>query len=183
MIYIILGVVSGIATGVGIGGGTLLIIILTTLFGINQKVAQSCNLIFFIPTAIISILANIKNKNINILESIPLIIIGSIAGLFSGLLASGGGLIIVPMLVLIYKMSEKESRAETIFCIFPMVITSMIIYGKTQFVNWNIGILCGIGGALGGFIGSKLLNKINDKYLIIIFIIFTIYSAVMMLIK
>ena len=78
MIYIILGVVSGIATGVGIGGGTLLIIILTTLFGINQKVAQSCNLIFFIPTAIISILVNIKNKNINILESIPLIISGII---------------------------------------------------------------------------------------------------------
>ena len=128
--------------------------------------------------------SNIEKKEI--LKKIfdkKLIIIGSIAGLFSGLLASGGGLIIVPMLVLIYKMSEKESRAETIFCIFPMVITSMIIYGKTQFVNWNIGILCGIGGALGGFIGSKLLNKINDKYLTIIFIIFTIYSAVMMLIK
>ena len=112
-----------------------------------------------------------------------LIIIGSIAGLFSGLLASGGGLIIVPMLVLIYKMSEKEARAETIFCIFPMVIASMIIYGKTEFVDWKIGILCGIGGALGGFMGSKLLNKINEKYLVFIFIIFTIYSAVMMLIK
>ena len=112
-----------------------------------------------------------------------LIIIGSIAGLFSGLLASGGGLIIVPMLVLIYKMSEKEARAETIFCIFPMVIASMIIYGKTEFVDWKISILCGIGGALGGFMGSKLLNKINEKYLVFIFIIFTIYSAVMMLIK
>ena len=128
--------------------------------------------------------SNIEKKEIlKKLFDKKLIIIGSIAGLFSGLLASGGGLIIVPMLVLIYKMSEKESRAETIFCIFPMVITSMIIYGKTKFVDWNIGILCGIGGALGGFIGSKLLNKINDKYLIIIFIIFTIYSAVMMLIK
>ena len=83
--------------------------------------------------------SDIGNSNIEkkeILKKIfdkKLIIIGSIAGLFSGLLASGGGLIIVPMLVLIYKMSEKESRAETIFCIFPMVITSMIIYGKTQF--------------------------------------------------
>ena len=87
MIYIIIGVVSGIATGVGIGGGTLLIIILTTLLGINQKVAQSCNLIFFIPTAITSILINIKNKNINILESIPLIISGIIFSIIGSKIA------------------------------------------------------------------------------------------------
>ena len=87
MIYIIIGVVSGISTGVGIGGGTLLIIILTTLLGINQKVAQSCNLIFFIPTAITSILINIKNKNINILESIPLIISGIIFSIIGSKIA------------------------------------------------------------------------------------------------
>lgn len=48
---------------------------------------------------------------------------------------------------------------------------------KKQFVNWNTGILCAIGGIIGGFTGAKLLNKIPDKYLKLAFAIFLIYAG------
>lgn len=63
---IIIGTISGIISGTGMGGGTILIFLLTFLFQIEQHVAQATNLIFFIPTSIIAIIVNIKNRNINL---------------------------------------------------------------------------------------------------------------------
>lgn len=62
---IIIGIISGIVSGTGMGGGTILIFLLTFMCGIEQHIAQATNLIFFIPTSIVAIIVNIKNKNIN----------------------------------------------------------------------------------------------------------------------
>ena len=60
---ILIGIVSGIVSGTGMGGGTILIFLLTFFMGVEQHIAQATNLIFFIPTSIIAILVNLKNKN------------------------------------------------------------------------------------------------------------------------
>ena len=65
MIEILTGFISGIVSGTGMGGGTILILCLSMFLGINQKIAQATNLIFFIPTSIAAIYINIKQKNIN----------------------------------------------------------------------------------------------------------------------
>lgn len=80
---IIISIISGIATGIGLGGGTILIIGLTTILEIERKIAQSINLIFFVPTAIISIILNWKNKNIRWKVAIY-IVISSIIGVIFG---------------------------------------------------------------------------------------------------
>ena len=66
MIEAIIGLISGIVSGTGMGGGTILIFLLSFLLGVEQHVAQATNLIFFIPTSIVAIIVNIKNKNIDI---------------------------------------------------------------------------------------------------------------------
>ena len=66
MFEIIIGFISGIVSGTGMGGGTILIVLLTFMLGIEQHVAQATNLIFFIPTSIIAIIVNLKNKNIEL---------------------------------------------------------------------------------------------------------------------
>ena len=63
---IIIGLISGIVSGTGMGGGTILIFLLTFMCGLEQHVAQATNLIFFIPTSIVAIIVNIKNKNIDL---------------------------------------------------------------------------------------------------------------------
>lgn len=63
---IMIGLISGIVSGTGMGGGTILIFLLTFMCGIEQHIAQATNLIFFIPTSIVAIIVNIKNKNIDI---------------------------------------------------------------------------------------------------------------------
>ena len=66
MIEILIGIVSGIITGTGMGGGTILIALLTLIRGLDQHVAQATNLVFFVPTSIVAIIMNIKNKNVDI---------------------------------------------------------------------------------------------------------------------
>ena len=65
MIEILTGFVSGIVSGTGMGGGTILILCLSIFLNIDQKIAQATNLLFFIPTSIAAIYVNIKEKNIN----------------------------------------------------------------------------------------------------------------------
>ena len=66
MSEIIIGLVSGIVSGTGMGGGTILIFLLSFWMGIEQHIAQATNLIFFIPTSMVAIIVNLKNKNIDV---------------------------------------------------------------------------------------------------------------------
>lgn len=59
-----IGFVSGIISGMGIGGGTILIPALVFLLGLEQQQAQGVNLIYFIPTAITALITHNKNKNV-----------------------------------------------------------------------------------------------------------------------
>lgn len=114
----------------------------------------------------------IENKNIKIIIS------GLIIGVLSGLFSSGGGIIAVIIFNRILKLDEKDSRAMAVCCILPMVLTSLFFYNRGNYIDWKLGMYCGIGGIIGGTIGSIMLQKINDKYLQLIFIVFLIYSAI-----
>ena len=76
MVEVLIGIISGIVSGTGMGGGTILIFLLTFFMGIEQHIAQATNLIFFIPTSIIAILVNLKNKNIYLKSAIIISIFG-----------------------------------------------------------------------------------------------------------
>lgn len=83
MLEILFGSISGIISGMGMGGGTFLIFFLTYFLQVNQYVAQSVNLIYFIPTSITSVIVNYKNKNIDFKIAIYISLIG-IIGAFLG---------------------------------------------------------------------------------------------------
>lgn len=88
MIELLIGIISGIFSGTGMGGGTILIFLLGTVVGIEQHIAQATNLIFFIPTSISAIVVNIKNKNIDFKLAILISILGIIGAIFGAKLAT-----------------------------------------------------------------------------------------------
>ena len=81
MLNILIGIVSGIISSLGMGGGAILILCLSFVFGKEQHIAQGANLIFFIPTAIVSIIINIKNKLIKWKIGIIIAICGAIGAI------------------------------------------------------------------------------------------------------
>ena len=65
IVYLIVGSIGGVLGGMGMGGGTLLIPLLTIFCGVEQRIAQAINLISFIPMAVVSLIIHFKNKLIN----------------------------------------------------------------------------------------------------------------------
>ena len=63
--FLLIALVSGILAGMGMGGGTLLIPALTILMGVEQEIAQSTNLLVFVPCGIVCIIIYAKNKLVN----------------------------------------------------------------------------------------------------------------------
>lgn len=80
---IIIGLISGIVGGLGMGGGTILILLLTLLSNVEQHIAQGINVIFFVPTAIAAIIMMVKNKNIKFKIGVPIFLWG-LLGAFIG---------------------------------------------------------------------------------------------------
>ncbi|MDR1066535.1 MAG: sulfite exporter TauE/SafE family protein [Clostridiales bacterium] len=62
--YIAIGALAGVISGMGIGGGSVLIPALVIFMDMPQKAAQNINLIYFIPTALIALAVHAKNKSI-----------------------------------------------------------------------------------------------------------------------
>lgn len=81
MLEVLTGLISGIVSGTGMGGGTILILILSLFMGVNQHVAQATNLVFFVPTSITAIIVAIKEKLIDWKIAINLAIFGVIGAI------------------------------------------------------------------------------------------------------
>ena len=87
----IIGLFTGIAASMGLGGGFILIIYLTVFGGADNLTARAANLVFFLPIALFSVILHSKNKLIEWKIILPLIIsgvIGSALGTLFGLVIS-----------------------------------------------------------------------------------------------
>ena len=78
---ILFGLISGIVAALGMGGGTILILLLGIFTNLKQHLIQGTNLIFFIPTSIVAIYMNIKNKTIDYKLTTSIIISGIIGAI------------------------------------------------------------------------------------------------------
>ena len=78
---ILIGAFSGIFSGIGMGGGTILIFLLTAFSGLDQHTAQATNLIYFVPTAISAIIVNYKEKNVNTNLAVVISVCGAIGAI------------------------------------------------------------------------------------------------------
>lgn len=83
MILSLIGFLSGIISGMGIGGGTILIPSLVIFYNIQQQEAQGVNLMVFIPVAIVALITHYKKGNLDFSVA-KLIIAGGIVGAIIG---------------------------------------------------------------------------------------------------
>lgn len=82
------GIISGIMTGFGMGGGTMLIAILTYVTAYSQVELQSINLIYFIPVSLFALLVYIKNKEIDYKISLKIVAWGIVPAIICAIIAN-----------------------------------------------------------------------------------------------
>lgn len=107
---------------------------------------------------------------------------GAIIGFVNGFWGGGGGMICVPLLQNIIKLSEKKSHATTLLIMLPLCIASLVVY----IINGNLPIIesikVGVGFVIGGVLGAYILKKISNKWLGYIFSIIIIVGGVKLLV-
>ncbi len=110
------------------------------------------------------------------------IFLGTAAGLLNGILGSGGGIILVAGSTLLFKEDQKRSQASAlpVMLCFSLITAVIYILNATP-IRWNFLIPIVVGSAAGGIIGAKLLPKLSNKLLKIIFGIMIIIMGVRML--
>lgn len=105
-LYILAGLLSGIVGGMGMGGGTLLIPILTLCLGVSQHIAQGVNLLVFIPMGLVAIIIHLFNHLIDFRVFLLLII----PALVSSIVASN------------FSNGLETNTLKTIFAVFLIVV-------------------------------------------------------------
>lgn len=116
------------------------------------------------------------------LSTTKVVFVGLIGGLFVGFLngffGGGGGMIVVPILIFLLKMPEKQAHATAIFVILPLCIVSSIIYIIKGSMDWLQLLYSSIGFVIGGVVGALLLKKLNNKVIRIIFSLIMIGAGI-----
>lgn len=84
----IAGLVCGVFSGLGIGGGTLLMVWMTAVMDMEQRMAQEINLLYFLPTAACALVFHIKNRLIRWRVVIPAAITGCLTAAGAAFLAT-----------------------------------------------------------------------------------------------
>ncbi len=114
-------------------------------------------------------------------KSVLGIISGSVVGFINGFFGGGGGMIVVPILTILFCLTEKQAHATAIAIILPVSLISSVIYIFNGHFNFNSGLAVLIGVVLGGVIGAFLLKKLSNNSIVKIFAIVMAIGGIKML--
>jgi len=99
-------------------------------------------------------------------EDLLYIALGLVAGILSGLIGIGGGVIIVPALVFLYGFSQHQAQGTTLALMVPPIgLPAAWTYFKQGQVQFEVAILICVGFFMGGFLGAKLATGISNVML------------------
>jgi len=113
---------------------------------------------------------------------IILIIIGLLAGILSGLVGVGGGILMIPLLIIFLGLTQHEAQGTALFAMLPPIgILAAINYYKEGFVKWEYAIVIAFTFVIGGYLGSKLSLSLPPQTVRRIFGVIMLLGAVKLL--
>lgn len=109
-----------------------------------------------------------------------LLVIGTVGGLLSGLLGVGGGIVMVPLLVLWAGYAQRNAHAISLGAIIPISIAGVVTYGVAGEVRVSYAIALAVGAVAGARLGAGLLTRLDERALKLAFGVFLAAVAVFM---
>lgn len=109
------------------------------------------------------------------------LLIGVIAGGLSGLFGVGGGILIIPGLVLVLGMEQRSAHATSLAAIIPIAASGVAGYALEGSVDWAAGALLAAGSAAGAVVGTRALQRLSQMTLRRAFAGFLLLSALALL--
>jgi hypothetical protein len=114
---------------------------------------------------------------------LPMACIGLAAGILAGLFGVGGGVVMVPLQMLILGEDIKAAVRTSLGAIVAIAASGLVQHTLNNNVLWVPGLVLGVGGIMGAQFGTRLLPKLPERTIAIMFRILLIALAVYMLIR
>lgn len=105
-------------------------------------------------------------------------VVGFLAGFLAGMFGVGGGVLIVPGLVLAAHMSQRLAHGTSLAAVVPIAVASLVTYTVHDNVDWRAASALGVGAVAGAVLGTRLLNVLPARTLAILFVAVLAVSAV-----
>ena len=109
---------------------------------------------------------------------VVVVIVGLGAGLLSGMFGVGGGILVVPGLVLFAKMDQRMAHGTSLAAVLPISLSSLATYWAHDHVDWNVAAFLAAGAVVGAVLGTKLLRVLPHRALAIAFAGLLVLTAV-----
>ena len=107
-----------------------------------------------------------RKKGSQMTDILLYLLLGLVAGIFSGLIGIGGGIIIVPALVFLFGLSQHQAQGTTLALLVPPIgLLAAWTYYKEGYVDLRIASLICLGFFLGGLLGAKLATGLSSPVL------------------
>lgn len=106
-----------------------------------------------------------------------LIAIGLLAGMLSGLVGIGGGIVMVPLLLLLGFSQHQAQGTSLAVLVVPVTAAAVFNYYRAGYLDWKYAALIAVFFVVGGYFGSKLAITIDQKVLKKIFGILLLFVA------
>jgi uncharacterized membrane protein YfcA len=111
------------------------------------------------------------------------IAIGIAGGVLSGLLGVGGGIVMVPLLVIWAAYGQRDAHALSLGAIIPISLASVITYGAAGKVHPGEAAALAAGAVAGARVGAGALARIDERRLKLVFAVFLAAVGVLMLVR
>jgi len=114
----------------------------------------------------LAMLKSTSTKGVNMVNIILYLLLGLFAGIISGLIGIGGGIIIVPALVYLFGLTQHQAQGTTLALLVPPIgLLAAWTYYKHGYVNLTIaGFVC-LGFFVGGLLGAKIAVGLSNVIL------------------
>lgn len=97
-------------------------------------------------------------------HSLGIFAVASICGIASGMFGIGGGVLLVPLLGLLFAFSQHRAQGTSLIALIPPTgVLALMAYAKGGFVSWRTGLLLIPGVFLGGILGGELAERIEKR--------------------
>lgn len=93
------------------------------------------------------------------------VLVGIAAGFMSGLFGVGGGILVVPALVMVMKMDQRLAHGTSLAAVLPISVASLLGYAAADQVDWPVALFLAIGAVVGAVLGTKLLHVLPHRAL------------------
>ncbi|AXT60172.1 sulfite exporter TauE/SafE family protein [Aquimarina sp. AD10] len=102
----------------------------------------------------------------NVSVLISLVLIGLLAGFFSGTLGIGGSVVMIPLMILWLNFSQHEAQGTSLAVLaVPVTFLAAYNYYQEGYVNWKYAVIIALTFIIGGYLGSKLAISVNQQQL------------------